>query len=212
MEENSKIPYKNLKTYQQAVIIYDLTVEFCEKFLAEGDKGYKRYKYKLREQMEGAARSGKQNTCPPKPVALGTGRRVAEGASQGTSLKAYIKLLGVALGSLKELFEDVEDFARQHGVKIWSKSPKRDTWIKKILFEQLEGYKRDKGYKAKLPLNPSDPLAPTWTVNYLLNLINLTTYLLKRQINSLEEKFVREGGYTENLFKRRLKRRSLTNN
>ena len=61
-----------------------------------------------------------------------------------------------------------------------------------------------KGYKAELPLNPSDP---TWLVNYLLNLINLTTYLLKKQIESLEEKFIHEGDYTENLFKRRLRRK-----
>lgn len=191
MEKQNKIPYKNLKTYQQAVIIYDLTVEFCKRFLGEGDKGYKRYK--LREQMEGAARSGKQN--------------IAEGASQGTSLKGYIKLLGVALGSLKELFEDYEDFARQRGIKIWLKSPERDAWVKKILFSQLEGYKRNKGYKVEFPLNPFNPLNPAWTVNYLLNLINLTTFLLKNQIESLEEKFVREGGYTENLFKKRLQQR-----
>ncbi|MBU4285258.1 four helix bundle protein, partial [Patescibacteria group bacterium] len=86
--EKSQAPYKNLKTYQQSVIICDLTAEFCGKFLEEGEderyKGYKRFK--LREQMEGAARSGKQN--------------IVEGASQGTSFKGYIKLLGVALGSL----------------------------------------------------------------------------------------------------------------
>ncbi len=187
MKERSRIPYKNLKTYQQTVIVYDLTVEFCEKFLEEGDKGYKRYK--LREQIEGAARSGKQN--------------IAEGASQGTSLKGYIKLLGVALGSLKELCEDFEDLARQRGIEVWEKSPKRDAWVKKILFSQLEGYKRGKGYKAKLPLNPSDSLDPTWAVNYLLNLVNLTTFMLKNQIKSLEEKFAQEGGYTENLFRRR---------
>ncbi|MBM4402060.1 MAG: four helix bundle protein [Candidatus Cloacimonetes bacterium] len=185
MEEKSKIPYKNLKTYQQAVIIYDLTVEFCERWIKS---------YKLREQMEGAARSGKQN--------------IAEGASQGTSLKAYIKLLGVALGSLKELYEDYEDFARQRRVAIWPGSPKRDAWVKRLLFSQLEGYKRGKGYKAKFPLNPLNPLDPSWAVNYLLNLINMTTYLLTKQIESLEEKFIREGGYTENLFKRRLKQRS----
>ena len=54
------------------------------------------------------------------------------------------------------------------------------------------------------------PIDPTWAVNYLLNLVNLTTFLLKRQIKSLEEKFVQEGGYTENLFKRRLKYRLST--
>jgi len=197
--EKSRIPYKNLKTYQQAGIIYDLTAEFCERFLEEGDKaclparqGYKRYK--LREQMEGAARSAKQN--------------IVEGASQGTSLKGYIKLLGVALGSLKELNEDFEDFARQRGIEVFEKSAKRDVWVKKLLFSQLEGYKRDKGYKAELPLNRLDLLDPTWAVNYLLNLINLTTYMLKNQIKSLEEKFAQEGGYTENLFKRRLQERA----
>ena len=195
-KERSRIPYKNLKTYQQAVIICDLTVEFCGKFLEEGEderyRGYKRFK--LREQMEGAARSGKQN--------------IVEGASQGTSLKGYIKLLGVALGSLKELYEDYGDFARQREVEVWGKSSRRDAWVKRILFSQLEGYKRGKGYKTELPLNPSNPLDPTWAVNYLLNLINLTTYMLKNQIRSLEEKFAREGGYTENLFKKRLRYRS----
>lgn len=195
-KERSRIPYKNLKTYQQAVIICDLTVEFCGKFLEEGEderyRGYKRFK--LREQMEGAARSGKQN--------------IVEGASQGTSLKGYIKLLGVALGSLKELYEDYGDFARQREVEVWGKNPRRDAWVKRILFSQLEGYKRGKGYKTELPLNPSNPLDPTWAVNYLLNLINLTTYMLKNQIRSLEEKFAREGGYTENLFKKRLRYRS----
>jgi len=195
MTEQSRIPYKNLKTYQQAVIIYDVTVEFCERFLEERDERFKGYKrYKLREQIEGAARSGKQN--------------IAEGASQGTSLKGYIKLLGVALGSLKELSEDFEDFARQREIEVWERTPRCEAWIKKLLFSQLERYKRDKGYKAKLPLNPSNPLDPTWAVNYLLNLINLTTFMLKNQIKSLEEKFAQEGGYTENLFKKRLRERA----
>ena len=192
MTKHSRIPYKNLKTYQQAVIICDLTAEFCEKFLEEGDKRYKRFK--LREQMEGAARSGKQN--------------IVEGASQGTSLKGYIKLLGVALGSLKELYEDYDDFSRQREVEVWEAGPRRDAWVKRMLFSQLEGYEGDKRYKAEVPLNPSNPLDPTWAVNYLLNLINLTTYMLKNQIKSLEEKFAQEGGYTENLFKKRLQERS----
>ncbi len=91
---------------------------------------------------------------------------------------------------------------------MWEESSKRDAWVKQVLFSQLAGYKRYKGYKAELPLNPSNPLDPIWAVNYLLNLINLTTYMLKKQIESLEEKFAREGGYTENLFKKRLRYRS----
>jgi four helix bundle suffix protein len=116
--------------------------------------------------------------------------------------------LGVALGSLKELGEDYEDFARQREVEVWEQGPKRDKWIKGLLFAQLERYGKGKGYKAELPLDRLNPLDPTWAVNYLLNLINLTTYMLKNQIASLEKKFAREGGYTENLFKQRLRERA----
>jgi len=84
--------YKYLKTYQLATVIYDLTVEFCERFLS----GFENRRTK--EQMEQAARSGKQN--------------IAEG-SQLKSLKGYIYLLGISLGSYKELLE--EKFIKEGG-------------------------------------------------------------------------------------------------
>lgn len=78
MDKNNKNqpPYKKLLTYKYSVVILDLTKEFVKKFLAG------REKLRTREQMVQAARSGKQN--------------IVEGASQGTSLKGYIKLCGVA--------------------------------------------------------------------------------------------------------------------
>ncbi|HID34974.1 MAG TPA: hypothetical protein EYP25_10515 [Anaerolineae bacterium] len=42
----------------------------------------------------------------------------------------------------------------------------------------------------------------------LITLINQEAFLLDKQIESLEEKFVAEGGYTEKLFRQRLKARS----
>ncbi len=41
-------------------------------------------------------------------------------------------------------------------------------------------------------------------VNYLIDLLIRSGYLLDRQINSVEEKHRREGGYKENLLKKRL--------
>jgi len=35
----------------------------------------------------------------------------------------------------------------------------------------------------------------------------METYLLSKQIKAVEEKFIQEGGYTENLFKKRLRSR-----
>ena len=43
--------------------------------------------------------------------------------------------------------------------------------------------------------------------NCLICLIHQANYLLDRQIASLEQIFLKDGGYTENLFKRRLERR-----
>lgn len=51
--------------------------------------------------------------------------------------------------------------------------------------------------KPSLVGNPQDD------ANFLLTLCHQETYLLSRQIESAEEKFIQEGGYSENLFKRR---------
>lgn len=42
----------------------------------------------------------------------------------------------------------------------------------------------------------------------MITLCQRAIFLLGRQIQSLEQKFIREGGYTENLFKKRLAQRS----
>src|SRR3989338_10599253 len=122
-----------------------------------------------------AGRSGKQ--CIP------------EGYLQ-RSLKGYIKLLGVTRGSFEELLNDYLDLARHHQIEI------RDKWD--------QGVKRDKFGMYVLPLDPLNLFDPFIPVNFMVNLIRRTNYLLDRQISALEEKFVQEGGYTENLFKRRL--------
>jgi hypothetical protein len=45
--------YKNLLSYQKALIVHEGTVRFCERFLNKRDRTY--------DQMVQAARSGKQN-------------------------------------------------------------------------------------------------------------------------------------------------------
>ena len=113
----SKPGYEYLLTYQNSIEIYDLTLQFVEKFLVG------REYLRTREQMVQAARSGKQ--CIP------------EGYLQ-KSTKGYIKLLGVTRGSFEELLKDYEDFARHQRIDImaswkWDKGDKRDKWGKYIL-------------------------------------------------------------------------------
>lgn len=131
-------------------------------------------------QMEQAARSGKQN--------------IAEGYLE-KSLKSYIYLLGVAYASLGELIEDYEDFLRQRNLELW---PKEDERIR-----EFRGFRvfRD---PPNSPIIPELPKDPEIAANLMLTLIHQAQFLLSRQLSALEEKFVKEGGYTENLFKRRL--------
>ncbi|MBQ2703270.1 MAG: hypothetical protein IJF63_05365 [Alistipes sp.] len=54
--------YRNLIAYRKAVVIYDLTYHFCERFISVGDR--------TKEQMVQAARSGKQNIVEGKAASL----------------------------------------------------------------------------------------------------------------------------------------------
>lgn len=168
------VGYKYLKTYQLATAIYDLTVQFCTRYI---DK-----RSRTNDQMTQAARSGKQN--------------IAEGYLE-KSLKMYIKLVGVSRGSLGELLEDYEDYARQKRIAIWEIAKARE--IREIR-DIREKSTPDKPYIPNLPNNPEV------AINLLITLLNQANYLLDRQSAALEEKFVREGGYSENLFKKRLER------
>lgn len=170
--------YKYLRSYQLSVIIYDLTVEFIKRWVESRRTG---------SQMEQAARSGKQN--------------IAEGYME-KSLKSYIYLAGVACASLSELLEDYEDFARQNKIQIWPKD--------KVRAVREVGGIIDDIWERSTPDHPYIPHLPhkkEHAINLMITLVNQAIYLLKRQIISLEEKFIKEGGYTENLFKRRMEER-----
>lgn len=174
--------YENLLTYQQCEEIYDQNDQFCDWFLLG------RENLRQREQMKQAARSAKQ--C------------IAEGATQGTSLKGYIKMLGVSRGSLEELLKDYQDFARLRNIPIWDKSdPRLEETVKKVKMVKRE---TGKYILPSIPSLPSSPSNPSYPLNYLVDLIIRTNYLLDKQKRSLEEKFIKEGGYTEKLFQRRL--------
>ena len=168
--------YKNLSSYILATVINDLTVEFCQRFVDR--------KSRTVDQMVQAARSGKQN--------------IAEGCSL-QSLESYIKLLGVAEGSFRELTCDYEYFLRQHHLLTWSKNDVRVRRFREFRAVWL---------KENQPNTPNFPNNPEEAANLLLTFCQMETFLLGRQLTALKEKFVKEGGFRENLFKERLKYRN----
>lgn len=172
--------YRNLKSYQTTTIIYDLTVEFCRTYMT-----YKtNLSYRTVDQMVQAARSGRQN--------------IAEGSqASAVSKKTEIKLVGVARASLEELLIDYEDFLRQRSLPLWGKDNPSAQKIRAL------AYKSDQTY----PTYQSYLKTPETAANCLICLIHQANYLLDKQLQSLEKAFIEGGGYSENLFKKRLEKR-----
>ena len=169
--------YRNLVSYQTTTIIYDLTVEFVEKYVSKFTR--------TRDQMVQAARSGRQN--------------IAEGSqASGTSKKTEIKLVGVARASLEELLADFEDYLRQNRLKIWPKDSHLAQAVRALAYKSNRSYSTYASY-----LRPPESFA-----NCLICLIHQANYLLDKQLASLQESFIEQGGFTENLFKKRLQRLS----
>ncbi len=167
--------YKSLPFFRQTEIIYDFTVEFCKLYID--------YKSRTKDQMEQAARSGKQN--------------IPEGYLQ-KSLEGRIKLVGVARGSLEELLNDYQDFLRQKGLELWEKDDLKARAVRQL------AYKNNKSYNDyKIYIN-----SPEDAANVMICLINQTNSLLDQKLRWLEEKFINEGGFRENLFKKRMERRN----
>ncbi len=116
---------KYLLTYRYGEIIHDLTVAFCQKYVLSYLSNLRNLSadrkpdYRTADQMNQAARSGKQN--------------IVEAVSKDhTSTQGVIKLLGVAKASIEELISDYEDFLRQHGLETWPRNDPRIAELKKV--------------------------------------------------------------------------------
>lgn len=186
-QNNNLIPphggYRKLKSYQTAELVYDLTVEFCRRYVG-GDRSYKFYT-RTHDQMVQAARSGKQN--------------IAEGCqASGTSKKTELKLINVARASLEELLLDYEDYLRQNSLRLWRKEDQPARVVRTLAYRTDRTYTTYQPYLAK----------PDMAANTIICLIHQANFLLDRQLITLGQKFLEEGGFTEKLYSRRTTYRS----
>ena len=180
MSEGNKLifktkPYQKLLSYQRAEIVYLATFCFAERFLEKSDRTY--------DQMIQAARSGKQN--------------IVEGAmASAGSKQSELFLTSVALASLSELSEDYLDYLKTRKLEIWDKDSEKTMYVRKLCRQKDASYET---YREFIETRSADVVA-----NIVLTLINQTQVLLSRQIKSLEDKFLREGGVKEKMTKLRL--------
>jgi len=184
--------YRKLRSFQVAEIIYDGTVVFCDRFLDAR-------RTRLVDQMEQAARSGRQN--------------IAEGSrASGTSSQTELRLIGVARASLDELLLDFEDYLRQHGLPLGSKDHPKAREVRGLAAaeddsrtdrtDQTDRTGTYERYRSLIEKGDAETAA-----NTLICLIHQANYLLDRQISALEKQFVHEGGYSERLAAARLEAR-----
>lgn len=170
--------YENLLSYQKAKIVFEATEYFCDRFINPRSRTH--------DQMVQAARSGKQN--------------IVEGSmASATSKEMEIKLTNVARASLEELLEDYRDFLDQKGLAEWNKDhpyARHLRQLNRIPDANYETFKRG--------IEHPDPAI---SVNVIIGLIRVTSYLLDHQIRHLEEAFISEGGLRERMTHARLQAR-----
>jgi hypothetical protein len=102
---------KDLLSFRKTEIVYDLTYDFCHRFLARTDRTV--------DQMVRAARSGKQNIVEASPIS-------------GTSKKAELKLIGCARRSLRKLPNDYHDVLRVRKAPLCPKDSREAHFLGRI--------------------------------------------------------------------------------
>jgi len=165
------VVWKELYFYRKSDAIYQLTVEFCHRFLPPyGDRTV--------DQMVQAARSGKQN--------------IVEGSEDGkTSSEMEIRLLNVARGSLQELRSDYLDYLNTHRLSLWDTSSERQQRMREFCHSHND-YSDYEPFVAKM--NDEE------MANLLLTLCHQTDKMMCAYIEKLEERFVTEGGIKERMY------------
>ena len=115
--------------------------------------------------------------------------------ASGTSKKFELKLVGVARASLEELLLDYNDFLRQRKLPLWQKNHPQAQAIRKLAFKKNRSYKTYGTYIESAP--------PEIAANTLICLIHQTNFLLDQQLRQLEKQFLKQGGFTEKLYRAR---------
>ena len=200
--------YRNLKSFQVAQLVYDVTFHFCDTFIDRRSRTH--------DQMVQGARSGVQN--------------IAEGSqASATSKKTEMKLTNVARASLEELRLDYEDYLRQRGLRQWDRLDSRRTeliarrpdslndvaawadWAEKNYgLDARDGQSGQKQERRSIQSTPSTKSIPNGAsvhaeamANGALALITVAVSLLNRQLAAQAAAFERDGGFTERLYTHR---------
>ena len=140
--------------------------------------------------MVQAARSGKQN--------------IAEGnQAAATSSETEIKLTNVAKASLEELLDDYEDYLRVRHLEQWGNLHPR--------YEKMRQYAQSDKVKKEYA-DIVQRMSDEEIANLCITLIHQAIYMLHKLLQTMQDRFVKDGGIKERMFQSRVEYRSNRNN
>lgn len=173
-----QVNWESLYFYQKSVVLYQMTVVFCRRFLP-------RYGDRTVDQMVQAARSGKQN--------------IVEGFADGvTSFEMSIKLLNIARASLQELREDYADYLVSHGHALWQTSHPRYS----ALLRFCRIHNKFPEYEPFFSKWAAEEFA-----NCAVTLCRMADKMIETYLNAMADEFRENGGIRERMTAARLGRR-----
>lgn len=177
-EERKIDSYKTLKVYQKALCVFDITCYFVNHFM---DRGHDR----TVDQMQQAARSGKQNIVE--------GYSDAEGSTESEH-----KLTVIAKGSLEELKEDYLDYLRTHNLPAWTQENEKY----KACVPRFRRHNDTDYYMKQIEGRNAEDVA-----NIALIVIYQTLAMLYGYIKYINRKFLEQGGVKEQRYWKRIQYR-----
>lgn len=216
--------YANTKTWQLADLIYDVTVRFCDKYVDRRSRTH--------DQMVQAARSGCQNlqegsidSATSKKIELKlTGIAKGSLAELQRDYKKHLQHRNLpewppshpALVHFKALrCATLDQFRAWVADEMRRADQEKNTDGKKNTDEHRQTQTEQETQNVRVgscqSVSPKD-FPAVCAANGALSLLNLCIYLIDRQMQAQAKAFEQEGGFTERLYKTRIRKRNANNN
>lgn len=170
--------YRELRCFQLAEHLFDITYVFCERFIGTGDR--------TKDQMIQAARSIKQN--------------IAEGSSAATmSTQSEMFLTNVGKSSQQELLLDYEDYLITRGLCKWTLDDPR---LKNVRINLRHKMSREFMIEKAKGWNDET------IANVAITLVHQCDKMLSGLLEYQKQQFLNNGGIKEQMTRARLEARS----
>ena len=160
--------------YRKAACVSDVTEMFIRRAFS--------YNTRTIDQMRQAARSCKQN--------------IVEGITDSTvSMEMGIKLVGIARGSLRELMEDYIDFLYQNDLAVWK--------LEDPLTLRARNFCKQCDDRVEFKTKCRD-CSDEVVANIMVTEIRQLDSMLASLLETMEQRFLSEGGLKESMYKARV--------